>query len=116
MKEKERELQHDNARFLIVKVQGTNYYDSIHDNNVNSDCMRSDIVSFTHFRFEPHDEDNPNEELLYVYELQTYYLRQFVNSLASNCSFVRTYCAHVFIFKSLSLLTLLIFFHFNKYT
>jgi len=70
MKEKERELQHDNARFLIVKVEGTNDYDSIHDKNVNSDGMGSDIVGFTHFRFEPDDEDHPNEEVLYVYELQ----------------------------------------------
>lgn len=53
MAEKEEELSHENARFLIV-----------------SNETSGDLVAFAHFRFDVNDDDDPTEEVLYVYELQ----------------------------------------------
>lgn len=52
MTEKEEELSHENARFLIVSNE------------------TSDLIAFAHFRFDVNDDDDPTEEVLYVYELQ----------------------------------------------
>lgn len=52
MAEKEEELSHENARFLIVSNEA------------------NDLIAFAHFRFDVNDDDDPTEEVLYVYELQ----------------------------------------------
>jgi len=70
-KEKEREFQHEHARFLLVRQEDQiDYRDSTTDKNSSENGIRDDIVGFTHFRFEPDDESHPNEEVLYVYEVQ----------------------------------------------
>lgn len=49
--EKRQEMNHENARFLLVMDQ-------------------EDLVGFLHFRFDVNDDDEPTEEVLYIYELQ----------------------------------------------
>jgi GNAT superfamily N-acetyltransferase len=56
MNEKKEELSHENARFLTCS----------NDNNNN----KNELVAFAHFRFDVNDDDDPTEEVLYVYELQ----------------------------------------------
>jgi len=85
--EKERELKHDAARFLIVRREAENsdtqeggvYSDATipsASKNVDTntdDKNNSDIVAFSHFRFESNDMDIPpveQEAVLYVYEVQ----------------------------------------------
>jgi GNAT superfamily N-acetyltransferase len=55
MLEKREELAHKNARFLTCS---------------HSDSSSNDLVAFAHFRFDVNDDDDPTEEVLYVYELQ----------------------------------------------
>jgi len=83
--EKERELKHDDARFLIVRREADNTdsqeggasADATHSSvskNVDIDIDdKNNIVAFCHFRFEPNDKDLPpmeQEAVLYVYEVQ----------------------------------------------
>ena len=49
--EKTAEFEHDHARFLLV-------------------MDRDELVGFLHFRFDVNDDDEPTEQVLYVYELQ----------------------------------------------
>lgn len=55
MKEKKDELEHKNAKFLLVT-----------SNDDNDDS----IVAFCHFRFDTNDDEDPTEAVLYVYEIQ----------------------------------------------
>ena len=54
LQEKAEELRHEHARFLIVTP--------------NKESR--DLVAFVHFRFDVNDDDQPTEEVLYVYEIQ----------------------------------------------
>lgn len=64
--EKAAELRHETARFLIVEeadaVAGCG--DDTNSNN------KRNVLAFSHFRFEPNDEDRPTQQVLYVYEIQ----------------------------------------------
>lgn len=59
MRKKREELSHENARFLTCS----------HGDNSNNN-KEDDLVAFAHFRFDVNDDDDPTEEVLYVYELQ----------------------------------------------
>jgi len=61
LKEKRKELRHPDARFLILKEESSTN---------NGDGSQSNIIAFSHFRFEVNDDDYPTEEVMYVYELQ----------------------------------------------
>lgn len=54
MKEKQEELQHENAKFLVVTTSDD----------------PDDLLAFCHFRFDWNDDDEPTEAVLYVYEIQ----------------------------------------------
>lgn len=54
MKEKQEELQHENAKFLVVTASNE----------------PDDLLAFCHFRFDWNDDDEPTEAVLYVYEIQ----------------------------------------------
>ena len=54
MKEKQEELQHENAKFLVVTASDE----------------PDDLLAFCHFRFDWNDDDEPTEAVLYVYEIQ----------------------------------------------
>lgn len=60
--EKREELKHCHARFLIVK--------SCKDDSNNEGNDQEKVLAFSHFRFEVDDEDNPSQEVLYLYEIQ----------------------------------------------
>jgi GNAT superfamily N-acetyltransferase len=49
---KRKEMNHEHARFLLVRDQ------------------EGELVAFLHFRFDVNDDDEPTEEVLYIYELQ----------------------------------------------
>jgi GNAT superfamily N-acetyltransferase len=61
MAEKEEELSHENARFLICST--------CNDHN-DDDNDYDELLAFAHFRFDVNDDDDPTEQVLYVYELQ----------------------------------------------
>ena len=62
LKEKREELAHEGARFLIVTVD---------DIQISSNTVESKpLVAFSHFRFEVNDDDQPTEEVLYLWEIQ----------------------------------------------
>lgn len=61
MKEKENDLKHPNARFLII-------VDESNDHPPDDKTLK--LISFCHFRFEIDDEDHPQNEVLYLYEIQ----------------------------------------------
>jgi ribosomal protein S18 acetylase RimI-like enzyme len=56
MKEKDQELKHPNARYLVIL-----------DEEQKDD---SKLLAFAHFRFEVDDEEHPSKEVLYLYEIQ----------------------------------------------
>lgn len=65
MEEKEKELLHESARFLLViddseglQTSGTGSADD------------PQLLAFSHFRFEVDDDDRPTQEVLYLYEIQ----------------------------------------------
>jgi len=60
LKEKEKELLHHDARFLIVTQ----------NKNETNDQSKEELLAFSHFRFEVNDDETPNIEVLYVYEIQ----------------------------------------------
>ena len=59
MKEKDDELKHPTARFLIIM-----------DDNEEEDKDNPKLLAFAHFRFEVDDEEHPTKEVLYLYEIQ----------------------------------------------
>jgi N-alpha-acetyltransferase 40 len=61
LEEKKEELQHANARFLLLQQQQQQPKES---------SSTSIMVAFVHFRFEYDDEEHPTCAVLYVYELQ----------------------------------------------
>ncbi len=65
MKEKEEELTHENARYLLVV-----------DSENKDDKGRGLLLAFAHFRFEVDDDDQPTQEVLYLYEIQISQLGQ----------------------------------------
>lgn len=71
MKEKKDELMHPHARFLIVtgSIDSNTYNDNDVNQSQNSE-EKDTILAFAHFRFEVDDEDEPSQEVLYLYELQ----------------------------------------------
>lgn len=94
MGEKEKELTHPGARFLVVasplsrspgevaaepKNDGCNNDTIANDNTVDNDVgvveeqQEHKVLAFAHFRYEPDDEDAPRHEqqpVTYLYELQ----------------------------------------------
>mmetsp|Transcript_5911 Transcript_5911/g.12401 ORF Transcript_5911/g.12401 Transcript_5911/m.12401 type:complete len:293 (-) Transcript_5911:123-1001(-) len=75
LEEKSNELRHETARFLIVEAcsSSSDSTSTSGGDTVNEETggdSRRDILAFSHFRFEPNDEDKPTEEVLYVYEVQ----------------------------------------------
>jgi ribosomal protein S18 acetylase RimI-like enzyme len=62
MKEKERELRHDRARYLLLLVDD-------HDHDRQGERNKK-VAAFVHFRFEYDDEEGPTCPVLYVYEIQ----------------------------------------------
>jgi ribosomal protein S18 acetylase RimI-like enzyme len=62
LEEKDEEFRHKNARFLVVT------------DAVDEHC----VLAFSHFRFEVNDDDEPTEEVIYLYEIQ-------VNEIARRC-------------------------------
>lgn len=67
---KEAELRYPGARFLIVRE--TSIRDDDETKSSSGDARRRDatIAAFSHFRFEPNDDDAFLEEVMYVYEIQ----------------------------------------------
>lgn len=86
MNEKLNELQHNDARFLVITTSessdevdsatGTSEpsSDTANNNNEiqssNNKDKQSTVVGFAHFRYEPNDEDTPTYPITYLYELQ----------------------------------------------
>lgn len=61
MEEKRQELSHMHARYLVVTRRKE-------DNCTTID--QDQVLAFTHFRFEVDDDDEPTQEVLYLYEIQ----------------------------------------------
>jgi ribosomal protein S18 acetylase RimI-like enzyme len=71
MKEKEEELKHDHARFLLVFATTTTASTATTTTPIKTNILSSSIVAaFCHFRFEFDHEEHPTCIVLYVYELQ----------------------------------------------
>ncbi|KAL7527621.1 hypothetical protein ACHAXR_002047 [Thalassiosira sp. AJA248-18] len=87
--EKLKELQHHDARFLVVVLSSTlTDNDSVtqhatatsimstmrteeSNNEVADDTTKSEsVLGFAHFRYEPDDDDHPKLPITYLYELQ----------------------------------------------
>jgi ribosomal protein S18 acetylase RimI-like enzyme len=70
--EKKAELMHSHARFLIVskcKDSCDEVGSSIDHMNMERDDTER-VLAFSHFRFDADDEDEPTQEVLYLYEIQ----------------------------------------------
>lgn len=79
MDEKRQELTHDHARFLIATIDNNGDGDSSSIGNTDADAgididtassSSKEIMAFAHFRFDLNDDDNPTQEVLYLYEIQ----------------------------------------------
>ena len=79
MEAKRKELEHKDARFLVVLPSDTSIKSSElvpaeedqhkSDNNTNPEQQ---VLGFAHFRYEPDDEDHPKIPTTYLYELQVH--------------------------------------------
>ena len=68
MEAKRKELEHKDARFLVVLSSDT----SIESSNLVSADVEHKVLGFAHFRYEPDDEDHPKIPTTYLYELQVH--------------------------------------------
>lgn len=69
LNEKREELTHTRARYLIVTKCCKEKECSSDDSNLEGDDQDR-VLAFSHFRFEVDDEDDPSQEVLYLYEIQ----------------------------------------------
>lgn len=86
MEEKRKELEHEDARFLIIILDKQRADDSWQtspssndaaavatENNNSTLSKEKQVIGFAHFRYEQDDEDDdspPNNPITYLYELQ----------------------------------------------
>jgi len=66
MEAKRNELEHKDARFLVVLSSDT----SVESSELVSADVEHKVLGFAHFRYEPDDEEHPKIPTTYLYELQ----------------------------------------------
>ena len=68
MEAKRNELEHKDARFLVVLSSDT----SVESSELVSADVEHKVLGFAHFRYEPDDDDHPKIPTTYLYELQVH--------------------------------------------
>jgi len=71
MEAKRNELEHKDARFLVVLSSDTSV-ESSELVSAEEDQTEQQVLGFAHFRYEPDDDDHPKIPTTYLYELQVH--------------------------------------------
>ena len=68
MEAKRNELEHKDARFLVILSSDT----SVESSELVTADVEHKVLGFAHFRYEPDDDDHPKIPTTYLYELQVH--------------------------------------------
>ena len=71
MEAKRKELEHKDARFLVILSSDTSV-ESSELVSAEEDQKEQQVLGFAHFRYEPDDDDHPKIPTTYLYELQVH--------------------------------------------